>query len=133
MTSTTHTPRRINLKPNYDQIAWKWMRYSAILLIPLVWIHIVLQDVIVGVHDINAEYVSLRWGMFFWQVYDILLLGFAFAHGMNGLRQVLRDYIKNERLMRAISIALLIFWAVLTFIGGFAIIMATNSALFSTG
>jgi succinate dehydrogenase / fumarate reductase membrane anchor subunit len=121
--------RRVKIPQNYETIAWKWMRYSAILLIPLVWIHIILQDVIIGVHDINANYVAMRWGLLFWQVYDILLLGFAFAHGMNGLRQVLRDYIKSDQAMRVLSTLLLIVWAALTFIGAYAIIMATNSVL----
>ena len=121
--------RRVKIPQNYATIAWKWMRYSAILLIPLVWIHIILQDVIIGVHDINANYVAMRWGLLFWQVYDILLLGFAFAHGMNGLRQVLRDYIKSDQAMRVLSTLLLIVWAALTFIGAYAIIMATNSVL----
>lgn len=121
--------RRVKIPQNYETVAWKWMRYSAILLIPLVWIHIILQDVIIGVHDINANYVAMRWGVLFWQGYDILLLGFAFAHGMNGLRQVLRDYIKSDQAMRVLSILLLIIWAVLTFIGAYAIIMATNSVL----
>lgn len=126
----TNMIRRVQIPRNYDAVAWKWMRYSAILLIPLVWIHIILQDVIVGVHGINAEYVATRWGLLFWQIYDILLLGFAFAHGVNGLRQVLRDYVRNERVMRVISIMLLTFWLILTFIGGFAIVMATRSILF---
>jgi succinate dehydrogenase / fumarate reductase membrane anchor subunit len=121
--------RRVKIPQNYETIAWKWMRYSAILLIPLVWIHIILQDVIIGVHDINANYVAMRWGLLFWQVYDILLLGFAFANGMNGLRQVLRDYIKSDQAMRVLSTLLLIVWAALTFIGAYAIIMATNSVL----
>jgi succinate dehydrogenase / fumarate reductase, membrane anchor subunit len=125
------TTRKVKIQQNYDTIAWKWMRYSGILLIPLVWGHIILQDVVVGVHAIDAEYVSGRLGMVFWQVYDILLLGFAFAHGVNGLRQVLRDYVKSDRAMRIISIGLLVGWAILTFIGGYAIIKATESAIFS--
>lgn len=126
----TSSVRRVQIPRNYDSIAWKWMRYSAILLIPLVWVHIILQDVIIGVHAINAEYVASRWGLLFWQIYDILLLGFAFAHGVNGLRQVLRDYVRSDRVMRVISIILLVFWAILTFVGGYAIVMATRSALF---
>ena len=41
--------------------AWKWMRYSGFLLIPLVWGHVLLQDIIVGVHKIDLDYVALRW------------------------------------------------------------------------
>lgn len=121
--------RRVKVPRNYETIAWKWMRYSAILLIPLVWIHVVLQDVIVGVHDIDANYVAMRWATRFWQVYDILLLGFAFAHGVNGLRQVLRDYIHNPQAMRIINIVLFIFWLALTIVGAGAIILATQSVL----
>lgn len=121
--------RRVKVPRNYETIAWKWMRYSAILLIPLVWIHVVLQDVIVGVHDIDANYVAMRWAIRFWQVYDVLLLGFAFAHGVNGLRQVLRDYVHNPQTMRIISLVLFIFWLALTIIGAGAIILATQSVL----
>lgn len=121
--------RRVQVTSNFETVAWKWMRYSAILLIPLVWFHMILQDVVVGVHNIDASYVATRWGLFIWQVYDILLLGFAFAHGVNGLRQVLRDFIHSPRAMRVVNIVLLIFWAVVTAIGASAIILATRSAL----
>ncbi len=123
------TTRQVQVPANFETKAWKWMRYSGILLIPLVWFHLVLQDVIVGVHDINAEYVALRWAKALWQGYDILLLGFAFAHGMNGLRQVLRDFVHKDQTMRAVNIVLFIVWAALTFMGAYAVIMATNSIL----
>lgn len=123
--------RQVSIPRTFEGAAWKWMRYSGILLIPLVWFHVILQDVVVGVHAMDAGYVSARWGLLTWQVYDILLLAFAFAHGVNGLRQVLADFVTSETLMRRVSLALLLFWAALTFIGGFAIVMATRSAIFS--
>jgi succinate dehydrogenase membrane anchor subunit len=116
------TIREVKVKQNLDSIAWKWMRYSAILLIPLAWIHVALQDVIVGVHQINLSYVAARWAFLGWRVYDFFLLAFAFAHGVNGLRQVLRDYVKSETAMNRISWILLIFWAVISLIGAVAVI-----------
>lgn len=98
------------------------MRYSAILLIPLAFFHLILQDVLVGVHQIDIDYVRLRWDLLAWRIYDIALLAFAFAHGMNGLRQVLMDYIRNERAFRIISWVLLIAWVVITAIGAVAIV-----------
>ncbi len=98
------------------------MRYSAILLIPLAFFHLILQDVIVGVHQIDINYVQLRWSMLAWRVYDAALLAFAFAHGMNGFRQVLMDYIRNERAFRIVSWILLLGWVVITAIGAVAII-----------
>lgn len=114
--------RQVQVSQSYDVVAWKWMRYSGILLIPLAWIHVALQDVIVGVHAIDLNYVQQRWALLGWRVYDFALLSFAFAHGVNGLRQVLVDYIQTEQYRRIISWLLLIFWLVLSVIGAVAII-----------
>ena len=112
----------VEVPRTYENTAWKWMRYSGLLLIPLAWIHVLIQDVLVGVHQIDINYVALRWANVGWRIYDFALLSFAFAHGVNGLRQVLRDYVKHERGMRTISWLLLIFWLVISLIGAVAII-----------
>jgi succinate dehydrogenase membrane anchor subunit len=106
----------------FEILAWKWMRYSAFLLIPLVWIHAIIQALITGGHNLSLEYVHMRWAIFGWRVYDIFLLAFAFSHGVNGLRQVLSDFIKPERLRRALNITLLLFWLLLTLLGAIAIV-----------
>jgi succinate dehydrogenase / fumarate reductase membrane anchor subunit len=106
MAATSETVRRVKVRPNYDHIAWKWMRYSALLLIPLVWFHVILQDVIVGVHAMDLNYVA----------------GFAMAHGINGVRQVANDFIKGERARVVVSWLLFIFWLVITGIGAVALI-----------
>ena len=114
---------RIVAKPrNFETTAWLWMRYSGILLIPLVWIHVLIQDVLVGVHAIDLDYVALRWATLGWRVYDVALLAFAFAHGMNGLRNVLNDYVRGRRTRRALDIGLLLAWLVITAIGAVAIV-----------
>ena len=115
-------PNRVATPRNFETTAWMFMRYSAILLIPLAFGHLILQDVIVGVHRIDIDYVEMRWAMVGWRIYDIALLAFAFAHGMNGLRQVLMDYIRSERVFRIVSWVLLIGWLVITMIGAVAII-----------
>lgn len=43
-----------------EMTARKWMRYSGLLLIPLAWGHVLIQDVLVGVDRIDLNYVSLR-------------------------------------------------------------------------
>lgn len=98
------------------------MRYSAILLIPLAWGHVLIQDVLVGGHNISLDYVSMRFSIFGWRIYDFFLLAFAFAHGMNGLRQVIFDYIQNVNSRRIWAWAILLLWLVITLIGGAAII-----------
>lgn len=125
----TITIREVKIKQNYEHVAWKWMRYSAVALIPLVWIHILIQDILVGVHQINLDYVVLRWSMIGWQVYDILLLSFAFAHGMNGLRQILNDYIHSKSTRNVTAWMIFIAWIVITTIGAVAIIAAAQKNL----
>jgi succinate dehydrogenase / fumarate reductase, membrane anchor subunit len=110
------SPRRL------ETTAWKWMRYSGLLLIPLAWGHVLIQDVLIGVHSIDLDYVAMRWASIGWRTYDFLLLAFAFAHGVNGLRQVIHDYIRKETLMRKISWLLFAFWLVISAIGALAII-----------
>ncbi len=121
-TTTTDRSKRVATPNNFETKAWLFMRYSAILLIPLAFGHLILQDVLVGVHAIDIDYVAFRWASIGWRIYDFLLLAFAFAHGMNGLRQVLMDYIKNERVFRIVSIVLFIGWLVISAIGATAII-----------
>ncbi len=121
-TSNMVPVRRAQIKNNYETVAWKWMRYSGVLLIPLVWIHVLLQDVIQGVHRINLDYVAMRWANIGWRVFDALLISFAFAHGMNGVRQVLDDYIKSDGLRKAVSWILLLIWFVITLIGTIALV-----------
>ena len=106
----------------YEAVAWRWMRYSGLLLIPLAWGHVLIQDILVGVHQIDLDYVAMRWATLGWRVFDFLLLAFAFAHGMNGLRQVLHDYIRNEKWQRAVSWLILVVWLVISLIGGLAIV-----------
>lgn len=98
------------------------MRYSGLLLIPLAWGHVLIQDILVGVHRIDLEYVAMRWAILSWRAYDLFLLTFAFAHGVNGLRQVINDFVKDQASMRRIAWALLVFWFLLSLIGVIAII-----------
>lgn len=120
--STPTTSRRVTAPRNFETNAWLFMRYSALLLIPLAFGHLILQDVVVGVHNIDIDYVSMRWNLIAWRIYDAALLIFAFAHGVNGLRQVLMDYIKSERWFRVVSWLLLIGWLLISIIGAAALI-----------
>ncbi len=126
MTATTPSEQIVKVKGNYESVAWKWMRYSALLLIPLVWVHTILQDVIVGVHTMDLNYVAQRWASLSWRIYDALLLGFAFAHGMNGVRQVLNDFIHSERGRVILNWALFIFWLAVFIFGAVALIAGAN-------
>lgn len=120
---------KAKIKPTFEATAWRWMRYSGILLIPLAWIHVAIQDVIVGVHAIDIDYVALRWANLGWRVYDIALLAFAFAHGMYGLRQVTQDFFHTEKARRTVSLLILVLWLLISIAGAIAVIAGARPEL----
>ncbi|MFV1859280.1 MAG: hypothetical protein ACC647_08005 [Anaerolineales bacterium] len=106
---------------NFETWMWLFMRWSAILLIPLVWIHVLLVDVLFGVNRIDLNYVALRWASVGWRAFDLALLAFAFAHGMNGLRGVMRDYVHSPAWRNRLNWGILGMWVVWTAIGAVAL------------
>jgi succinate dehydrogenase / fumarate reductase membrane anchor subunit len=119
---TTLTESSIKPPHTYENIAWSWMRYSGFLVIILAFGHVILQDVIVGVHAIDLDYVAYRWASIGWRIYDGLLLAFAFAHGMNGVRQVLNDFVHQPRWRAVINWGLLVIWLAVTLVGMAALV-----------
>jgi succinate dehydrogenase / fumarate reductase membrane anchor subunit len=109
--------RTIDLPGNGERVAWKWMRLSGLLLIPLAWGHVLIQDVLIGVDRINLNYVSLRWAYIGWRVYDLFLLVFALAHGINGLRQIILDFVSKKKNIRWVNRGLFLFWFILVLLG----------------
>lgn len=120
--ATMEQSRTVEVRKNYETYAWLLMRYSAVLLIPLVWIHVLINDVLVGVHAIDLDYVAMRWAMTGWRIYDVALLAFAFAHGVNGFRTVLHDYVHKPSNRRLLDWGLLLLWLLVSAIGVVAII-----------
>ncbi len=73
------------------------MRVSGVLLLGLAVFHLLYMHLVIGVGNINFDTIVGRWtgplGVF-WRLYDLFLLIFAMAHGFNGSRYVIDDYIK---------------------------------------
>ena len=116
------TKRPAAWRPHFEIMVWKYMRLSAILLVPLVWIHTILNTLIVGAENINLDLVAARWATLGWRVYDILLLAFAFSHGVTGLRQVFLDFTSSARSRRVLNLLMLCFWLLLSILGAAGII-----------
>jgi succinate dehydrogenase / fumarate reductase membrane anchor subunit len=83
---------------------------------------VLLQDVLVGVHAIDINYVQLRWATLGWRVYDIALLGFAFGHGMSGLHTIAEDYIHSRAWSKAVGWLIFAGWLAITAIGAVALL-----------
>ena len=116
------TKRPAAWRPHFEIMVWKYMRLSAILLVPLVWIHTILNTLIVGAENINLDLVAARWATLGWRVYDILLLALAFSHGVTGLRQVFLDFTSSARSRRVLNLLMLCFWLLLSILGAAGII-----------
>lgn len=114
--------RHASVNQTFESRAWKYMRLSAILLVPLVWFHTIFNTLFIGPQNINLDLVSQRWANLGWQIYDILLLAFAFAHGVNGLRQVLFDFGPRPAIRKVLNILLLLFWVLLSVTGASGIL-----------
>ncbi len=80
-----------------------------------------VQHIINDVHDLDLDFVIKQWSSWTQRIVDMLLLFFALSHGMNGLRNVLEDYIHNKRVMNVINGVLVTFLVVTLIVAGFAI------------
>jgi succinate dehydrogenase / fumarate reductase, membrane anchor subunit len=116
---TTATPpithRKVQVKFNFERYAFLFMRMSGLALLILAVGHMMIQHVLNSSGNLTLMFVADQWNSWGWKAYDIFLLLFAIPHGLNGLRNVLEDYIHNPRLMKNINIALAVF-AVVTVI-----------------
>lgn len=136
----------VNLPGWIESNLWAFMRFSGVLILPLVFGHLAMMHVIQGVFDITGsgievigtdavnssgkavEFVGERWdmlvaGVAVWRIYDGLLLSLVVLHGMNGLRYVVNDYAHAPLVNRALNWAI-IFGAVALIVLGIAALLA---------
>ena len=115
------TRRKIQRQANLERVAFMFMRMSGVVLLILAVGHMMIQHVVNSSVHLSIQFVAEQWNAWGWKVYDMLLLIFAYFHGINGLRNVLEDYIHNRSLMKNINIILAIFAVVTVIWAGFAI------------
>ena len=109
MTAVNLTKRTVSSKQKFERTAYLFMRLSGIVLLFLAVGHVMIQLVLNDVHNLTLQFVADQWKSWGWKAYDMLLLAFAITHGYNGLRNILEDYIHNEKLMRVIHYVLAVF------------------------
>ncbi len=111
MTSTTPsiTRRKVQIQYNFERYAYLFMRLSGLILLILAVGHMIIQHVLNSSGNLTLIFVAEQWNSWGWKAYDIFLLLFAIPHGVNGLRNVLEDYVHNPGVMKTINIILAIF------------------------
>lgn len=122
-TTISHKPmsRAVRVKANFERLAYLFMRMSGIILLILAVGHVTIQLILNDVHNLTLQFVADQWDDWGWKVYDMVLLVFALSHGLNGLRNVLEDYIHSRSTVRIINGALLVFFVASVIVAGIAI------------
>ncbi len=127
----THAPatRRVSLGSKSEAFMWFFMRISGVLLLLLGAFGLVYANLVGGYGKLDAG-AQIRWSFFpisfhvqssdvevypnfsnpVWQTYAFVLIGFAAVHAYNGLRAILRDYVRHPLLLSWLEALLLALW-----------------------
>ena len=115
------TRRSVKIQSNFERNAFMFMRVSGIALLVLAVGHMIFQHVLNSSTNLTIQFVAEQWNTWGWKVFDFLLLIFAVSHGVNGLRNILEDYVHNKTAVKWIGIILLIFVVATILWAGYAI------------
>ena len=107
--ATTVLPNRMTVRKvarrgrPLESYLWFFMRLSGVALLLLAVGHMVMQHITHDVHDASWQWViESRWALTWIRVWDFLLLGLAFIHGLNGFHTVMVDYVHNPTAVKII-------------------------------
>jgi succinate dehydrogenase / fumarate reductase, membrane anchor subunit len=81
---------------SFELWSWYFFRVSGVLILLLVLGHILVVHILNSVDDITYQFVATRWQSLGWRFYDWLLLALSIAHGQNGLRVMIDDYVHQR-------------------------------------
>jgi succinate dehydrogenase / fumarate reductase membrane anchor subunit len=89
--------RELQRRPrqNFETWSWLFMRVSGLVLVFLALFHFSVTHLLNDVAKTNYDFVSRRWQNSLWRLFDWLLLALALAHGLNGVRWSIDDYVRN--------------------------------------
>lgn len=81
---------------DFEVKSWYFMRVSGVLILALVFIHLAFVHFIHKVATVNYNFVAIRWATATWRTFDVVMLVVALAHGVNGMRILIDDYIRPK-------------------------------------
>ncbi len=120
------TVRKVRRRPrSIESYFWLYMRLSGVALLFLAVGHMVMQHITHDVHDASWQWViNSRWSLLSIRVWDFLLLGLAFIHGLNGFNTVVTDYLHNRSALKVVRLLIVVVGAIILMMGAVAIIGA---------
>ena len=93
---TSSPPQRAQRpRASFETWSWFFMRISGLVLLFLALIHFAITHILHDVVDTNYNFVAHRWHNLGWRIFDWSLLALALAHGINGLRLIIDDYVRK--------------------------------------
>ena len=90
-------------KQNFETWSWFFMRVSGLVLLFLALVHFAITHITNDVVETDAEFVAARWDNPLWRLFDWTLLLLALAHGLNGLRVIIDDYVRRPARRAAVK------------------------------
>ena len=112
-----------------ESYAWLFMLLSGVALLLLAVGHMLMQHITHDVHDASWDWViNQRWSIVGLRVWDFLLLGLAFIHGLNGFHTVMVDYVHNTTAIKIIRTLIVVVGGIILIMGAVAIIGAPMPA-----
>lgn len=121
----SHTRSGASERPIGGVELWGWlfMRISGLLLLFLALGHLLVIHLVgTGVERVNFGFVAVRWEDPLWRTWDWMLLILALVHGINGLRNITLDYVRQPGLRFTINIASYVIGFVLMVLGTIIVI-----------
>lgn len=116
------TVRKPKASGRLEVYAWFFMRISGLLLILMVLTHFAIMHLYYGVAKIDFSVVAERYRTPFWRLYDLVLVMLALAHGLNGSRLILDDYVHPRGWRVAVLCVVWTFGMVILAMGVFTIL-----------
>ena len=89
------TTRSARPRQSFETWSWFFMRISGLVLLFLALVHFAMTHILHDVADTNYGFVARRWHNLGWRIFDWALLALALAHGLNGLRLIIDDYVRK--------------------------------------
>ena len=125
MSTAPPRPRPVEppVRRSFETWSWFFMRLSGLALVFLALVHFAITHIVNDVVETDYRFVADRWDNPLWRLFDWLLLALALAHGANGLRWIVDDYVRHPRRQAATRAALYFVTAVLFLVGTLTIVL----------
>jgi succinate dehydrogenase / fumarate reductase membrane anchor subunit len=121
---------RVTRRPrqNFETWSWFFMRVSGLVLLFLALTHFAITHILNDVVETDAEFVAARWDNPLWRMFDWVLLTLALAHGLNGLRWIIDDYVRRPSARATVKAVLYSVSGALFAYGTFTIVTYSGGA-----